>query len=254
MALASGAVLVAFGVIAGFDLYRANGLAQALYSVDVRGVSVEGDLQYFTQESRRLFLFAFTTVDPNRQLPYIRETRVADGQVDRLVRELAGLDLDPETRNVVTKFSAQWQKYGGARDEVIALILEGNTAEAVGFESAHGAPEFEKVRAVMRTLKQRLDQRAARKALMVGQAFFRAGTELSMLFVSTLVFIAGVMRANSEKRRALVALNDANGELTRAQSLEVDRNRILELVGIATNCLGKRRRNASDRLRESPST
>src|SRR5450432_906396 len=67
-----------------YDLKRGIKQAACLYSVGVAGLSVEGDLQAFTQQSRRTLIYALTTSDPNEQIPFVVQARSADKRVIQL--------------------------------------------------------------------------------------------------------------------------------------------------------------------------
>ncbi len=69
-------------IFTGFDLFQAMRRAEDLYSVGMAGLSIEADLQDYTQESRRLFVYALTTKDPNVQLTYGRAVECLRGAYD----------------------------------------------------------------------------------------------------------------------------------------------------------------------------
>src|SRR5579863_7147546 len=87
LAAAVVAPLILFaGVLrAILDLRSSLEQAHSIYDVDVKGLSVEGDLQYQIQESRRRFLqVLIETGDEGRQLAEIQQVRTADLRVSLL--------------------------------------------------------------------------------------------------------------------------------------------------------------------------
>jgi hypothetical protein len=107
--------------------------------VDNAGSQMESDLEYETQESRRAFLYALAATDPDDQLPYVLEARQASQRVDQAVDGLRALCSPEITRNV-ENFERTWKKYDQARDEIMAMILEGNAAGVLGVELKRGQP------------------------------------------------------------------------------------------------------------------
>src|ERR1700735_5108285 len=123
--------VIVLGAIVGSFL-GTRGLNQAvistrdLYRVDTAGLQIESDLEYETQESRRAFLYALAVTDPNDQLPYVAAARQASQRVDQAVNRMLALGT-PEISVEVKTFDSRWKKYDQVRDQIIALILEGES-------------------------------------------------------------------------------------------------------------------------------
>src|SRR5271170_5161340 len=111
--------------------------ARELYRVDTAGSQMESDLEYETQGSRRAFLYALAVTDPNDQLPYVVQARKASQRVNQAVNRLRMLGV-PEITADVENFEGRWKKYDQARDQIISLILVGNSAGALRVESERG--------------------------------------------------------------------------------------------------------------------
>ncbi len=217
--------LLAFAAIAflsiiafvGSDFYSAIGRARALYTVGVLGESVEGDLAYYLQESRRTVTYALTTKDPNAQLPYIDQARSADRDVDRLVGLLLKLDLDGRTRASLKQFIGSRREYLTARDKIIALILTDQNDQALALDLTQSTPAFDRAAERLRQMKVDIDRYSASLSASVLHALYRTLAEFALLLVTTFLFIAAVA-SNFQKRRALETLRVVNQELQMART------------------------------------
>src|SRR5271156_3979267 len=106
-------------VLGARALKQAMSTCQSLYLVDNAGSQIESELEFETQESRREFLYAMATADPNEQLPYIDQARAASDRVGNLAHRIRSLGV-PEIGQWVDGFKLSWEKYGAARDEIVA--------------------------------------------------------------------------------------------------------------------------------------
>src|SRR4029077_3513137 len=127
---------------------------------DIIGSQIEGDLEYLTQESRRAFLYALAVSDPNEQLPYIDEARLASTQVESAAERLHSLRA-PAIDSHADDFERSWKEYGKARDQIVARILEGDAASAVRVEHSDGQPRFAAALESLHQLKATLERRAS---------------------------------------------------------------------------------------------
>jgi diguanylate cyclase (GGDEF)-like protein len=209
-------------VLTGFDLFQAMRRAEDLYSVGMAGLSIEGDLQDYTQESRRLFVYALTTRDPNVQLTYVRAARVADGEVARLHKSFAGLRLSGAAQSTLARLVRDWKNYLEVRDDLIGLILEDQTDLALREELQKGAPLFEQCARRMQELKQLLDQYAREQLMAVRHTYYRCAAEVGMLIVAMILFIGSLRLLSSLKRR--------NQALAEKEIVERQRSSILESI------------------------
>jgi diguanylate cyclase (GGDEF)-like protein len=200
-----------------------------LYRVDTAGSQMESDLEYETQESRRAFLYALAVTDPNDQLPYVVAARQASQRVDQVLNQLRALGIPEITRNV-EDFEHAWNKYDRARDEIMALILVGNSAAALRVESERGQPVFASALASLHALKAGLEVRARTDSLQVNATLGRSMAGLAAFVLSTLLILGLLIKANRSRRQALEALHATNEDLASAQEIERERASILELV------------------------
>jgi diguanylate cyclase (GGDEF)-like protein len=218
--LVLGAVALAGTALAVRDLRRGMNQATSLYSVGVAGLSVEGDLQAFTQQSRRTLIYALTTSDPNEQLPFITQARVADRRVIELHRAFARIDLDGQTREALGEVEDKWRQYQAVRDEIVSLILEGRPREALYLEQKDGAAHFEACARSLQSLKEHLDVYAQLQLLRVQRTYYRSAMEIGMLVLMALLFAV-----------VLLKLTELHREKTRLGELcDRERNLVLQFV------------------------
>jgi diguanylate cyclase (GGDEF)-like protein len=210
-------------------LHQAVARSQDLYLVDTTGSQLESDLEYETQESRRAFLYALAVMDPNEQLPYVAAARKASQQVEETVNRLGGLHA-PAIVRPVEDFERSWKRYDQARDRIIALILEGNTGEALEAESQLGQPTFTAALESLHALKSTLELRARADSEQVNATLWRSMAALAAFVLSTSLIVALLMRAIRARRQALDSLRAAHAALSATQEIETQRASILEMV------------------------
>jgi hypothetical protein len=181
LAVALGCMMVYFILSCARDLQRTAFNSQSLYSKRVIGLSVQGDLQYATQESRRTFLYVLTTDDNQSQLEYVRRVRKADLSVSLLTGKSITLSMGPDEDRRLKDFSARWTAYEVVRDDIIALVLAGRREEAIKLELAAGAREFDQAEEVIRELKTSIEKGAAKEVAATAEVSHRAALELLWL-------------------------------------------------------------------------
>ncbi len=223
-----GLLVLSSASFVGWDFLRAIRQAQSLYSVGILGVSLQGEIQFFTQESRRTVSYALTTNDPNLQLPFVDQARTASQRVDSLVQNLLALDLSQESRNSATHFADRWKEYVSVRDEIIAGILEEEIKQALMLDMHEGVQKFEAASDALHRFKDQLDRDSARQSGNVRNAFYRAAIEMAALLAGTLLFI-GVVARDLEKRKAVEALRAMNRDLRLARETAEKANKALLL-------------------------
>jgi diguanylate cyclase (GGDEF)-like protein len=226
--------VIVLGAILGSFL-GTRGLNQAvistrdLYRVDTAGSQMESDLEYETEESRRAFLYALAVTDPNDQLPYVAAARGASQRVEQAANRLRALGV-PEISSAVESFELTWNKYDEARDDIMALILEGNSAGALRVESEHGQPAFAAALGSLHALKAGLGVRARTDSLQVNATLVRSIVGLAAFVLSTLLILGLLIKANRSRRQALESLHVTNADLAAAKEMEKERASILEMV------------------------
>ena len=217
--------------LTSMDVRRAGERANSLYQVGILGLSVAGDLQYQTQESRRPHLYALTTTDPNKQLPSIDRSREAGLQVDRLLQSASVLDLDLDSRRQLSEFAAAWRSYLTVRDEIISLILEERFDEARSLEEGEGVEHFDRCSLTLHRLKEHVDSFSAERSASLRTTLYRAGVELTLLIGGTFLFIVALAKANSARKNALAELRESHRIVSRSEVMERQRALVLERVG-----------------------
>lgn len=207
--------------------------ARDLYRVDTAGSQMESDLEYETQESRRAFVYALAVTDPNDQLPFVVQARQASQRVDQAVNRLRLLAV-PEITHYVDSFEREWRKYDQARDQIIALILMGNSAAALRAEAERGQPAFASALSSLHALKAGLESSAQADALQVDATLRRSIDGLAAFVLSTLLSLGLLIKANRSRLQALESLHATNEALEAAREMEVQRASILEMVSTHT--------------------
>ena len=230
------AILVAFvGVlIPGQGIWKALEAVNVLQTLAVSAFALQGDLLYHTQESRHRFHFAVVTSDPRQQVLYIRKAQAADTVVQARIDTLLALDLPKERLRGGTEFQKVWRAYLDIRGEVISLILEGRTNEALELESKLGTNSFEKASGALQAMRQDLESHALAQAGLVRSTFMELFVELA---ISTLVLIALALvlarKFRTERDNQRTRERENNEHLARIAHLDLEASRslVLELTG-----------------------
>jgi signal transduction histidine kinase/CheY-like chemotaxis protein len=206
--------VLALGWIVGRDLRQFPDAATSLYTRLARGLDLIDELEFTTQEARRILLYALHTTDANLQLEYAEQSRTAALRVQQLLATHAAIiPIRPGTRGDVETVAHRWREYVIVRDEVIGLILEGSLREGVALDQDQGTARFNGVRAAIATLKARFESDAAVQVSEARIHAERAMRRLLFLVVSALLAAAvGIFLVN---RRA--ALEAVEIELRRAR-------------------------------------
>jgi signal transduction histidine kinase/DNA-binding response OmpR family regulator len=220
-----GLAAVAQAIHLSYSIHDALFEAKALYRVGVTGSSLQGDLQYSLQESRRTLIYALTTNDPNRQLPYIDQARNADLDVERAIDQIGKLDLAPDYRRQIERFAGAWRRYLVIRDEIIALMLTDRPKDAMALDVVQSVPAFEEANRELRMSKAGLDKYAAALSAHLLETFRGTLTGVGMLVLAMLVFSSAVA-GNVHKRRALDKLQAINVQLAAAKEEAEAANRV----------------------------
>jgi diguanylate cyclase (GGDEF)-like protein len=221
---------IAASVLAVRALRQAITGTEDLYRVDTAGLQMESALEYETQESRRSFLYALAITDPNDQLPYIDQARVASERVYDAVRRLDALGA-PEIESCVREFERTWRLYGQARDEIVAHILEGDTRGAVRVERLRGEPAFLAALHDLHQLRSILARHASTQSQQVDRTLRRCAVGLAGFALCTLLIVGLLSKLNRDRLVALESLRASNEALAEQTELEESRAAILEMVG-----------------------
>jgi len=213
------------------DLALAVNRAEKLYSSGLNWMKLYGQLQYRTQESRRRFLYTLVIGDAGARARYIPNIRQADQGVSLTVGKALYLGLNSQANATIRQFAAEWEDYTAIRDDMLALALQGRTAEAVRMETDEGTPAFEKAQATMARVEPLLDAYLSRQRDAVRAAFAGASVGLAALFLTMICFMGAFLWANRKRQSLLASLEETNEALREEQETERQHSRILELIG-----------------------
>ena len=193
-------LLIVFGVEAGLaifimrDLLIAEVEVQRMYTGSVRGLRRIGELQYESQETRRASLYALTTNDGNLQVDYADQSREADRQVKEGISEYLAQARMPREIEVGRRLANDWDAYLKIRDDVLSLILESSTKEAVSVDLTSGVPLFDRVRQDLEQIKRLYDEQASRQLVAAAGSSRRSqvkvidGLGFALLFGSVAIW------------------------------------------------------------------
>jgi PAS domain S-box-containing protein len=194
--------LVCLSVEAVFYLTNARDRAKELYQKCVVGLSVAGDLQYATQESRRVFLYLFTTADNARRLERVEALRKADLRVSLLIGRFIMLKSGSREDEAIHSFEASWNGYLDTRDDIVALALQGRTNEAMALENGSALQTFNTAEYHIKQLESTLSKAAAASSQQISLSMMQAIVALIALTLTLIVFTI-VLAVNSQRYRRL---------------------------------------------------
>jgi PAS domain S-box-containing protein len=183
-------------------LRRAREQTGELYKKTVVGLSVAGDLQYGTQESRRVFLYIFTTNDRTKQLQWIDMVRKADLRVSLLTGRFIMLKSAGREDEAIHSFDDSWNYYLTIRDTVIQLALQGRKAEAMELENGSALQAFDTAESYLQQVESALNKAAAARSGQISLTFTRAILALIALSLALGVFTV-MLSVNGVRYRRL---------------------------------------------------
>jgi signal transduction histidine kinase len=181
-------VVIVVGLFVIRDLHTTNIEAQKMYAGSVLGLHRIGELQYQAQETRRSSFYALTTSDSNLQVEYADQSREADRRVNEGIVEYLRQAHAPHEIELGKRLQRDWTAYLNVRNEVLALILEGSTKEAVTLDLASGVRSFERVRQDLEEIKRLYDEQASERLANVVAASRRFAVRLIGVLAFTLLF------------------------------------------------------------------
>jgi two-component system sensor histidine kinase/response regulator len=207
-----GSTLLFFVLTSTRDLQRAALTSQSLYSKLVLGLSVQGDTQYATQESRLKVLYVLTTEDMPSQLASVDGVRKSDLAVDLLTGKSILMKIGPREDRLLQLFASRWKEYQDDRDTIIALVLGRRRPEAMALE-ARAEREFDQAEAVILELKTAIEKDAGDDAEATTRLFRQAALELTTLLILTVVCVAWLRRTNQRLRQEKARAERQNREI-----------------------------------------
>ncbi len=216
-----------FGVV---QLRRAVVRSQDLYRLDTIGSQVEGDLEFQLQESRRAYLYALATDDPNQQLPFVDAAREADRAARGTIQRLRALQADESITRPIREFEASWQGYIQTRGAVIASILVGDAKRAIELDQREGNVAFAAALQNLHALKHALEEHARAQSAQVDGTLRKCILGLTFFVASTYLIVLALVQLNRSRAGVVRALASSNERLERAQDLDQRRLTILGMV------------------------
>ena len=219
-----GLVLSGSGILAVWDCISATHIVFALSSIGAQGLSIEGDIQYQIQESRRTLLRALTADDDRQRQAFISDSRIADGHAETLINRLRLLHVTGDLEKAARDFALSWSMYLEVRDDVAALILAGRRDDAFRMDVEDGDPAFQQAFERLRLVKENLDRFAVKQAARVRTTVYRAVGELALLSLAALISMLLLAR-NVRHRNVLESMRRLNTELRRATEAAESANR-----------------------------
>ncbi len=210
-----GVAVIGVGWYIVRDLVRANQQVEQMYRGTAQGIDLLGDLQYQTQEVRRIMLYTFTTDDPNLQVEYADQSHAAEARIASLIVEERQQAKSAHLLQAVDKFEQDWAAYLKTRDEVLGTILQGSIKDAVQIDQTTSIPAFNQVRADLQQIKELYKTDAENQLAEVNRSFNRTLYKLVTILFVTLLLAVVVIRT-IQRGRMLRALKRANAELSNA--------------------------------------
>lgn len=205
-------VLLGTGAFIVRDVRRVNQEVSQMYGGLASGLDLLGELQYQTQEARRSMLYALTTANSNLQLEYTDQSRTADTRVYRLIQQELRLADTPQIAETMQRLERNWNDYLNVRDQVIALILEGDAKVAVKLDLGEGQPCFDRVHNDLKELKQVYKEKAEHQLAEVEISSNRSLWKL--IIVLCLTQLSAVIAVRTlEKGKMLHVVQQSEGRL-----------------------------------------
>jgi signal transduction histidine kinase len=200
------------------DLRSANNEVQRMYASSVLGLRRIGSLQYDAQETRRSTLYALSTNDSNLQVVYADQSREADRRVTQGIVEYLQEAKLPRELELGQRLQKDWSDYLSVRNEVLGLILEGSTKEAVTLDLARGIPLFDRVRQSLEETQRLYDEQASQRLLNVANLSHRTVIRLVSVLLCT-ILLAGIFVWVLQKSKMASTLRFAQMQMDFAASV-----------------------------------
>lgn len=221
---------IAGSVIGVVELRQAMVRSQDLYRLDTIGSQIEGDLEFQIQESRRAYLYALASDDPNRQLPFVDAAREADRASRATIQRLRALQAGESITGPIREFELSWDRYAHTRDSVIAGILVGDIMSAIDLDEREGNRAFAAALQNLHALKHALEEHARAQSAQVDRTLHKCILGLGFFVIATYSIVLALLRLNRSRAGVVRALASSNQRLEHAQELDERRLGILGMV------------------------
>jgi signal transduction histidine kinase len=228
--------VVVIGILALRDLRAANAEAREMYNRSVHGLRRIAEMQYEAQETRRCTLYALTTTDSNLQVQYADQSRDADQEVKNGIAEFRRQADTPFEEELGNRLESEWGAYLQLRDEVLALILEGSTAEAVHMDLTGGVPAFERVRQDLLQVQRLYDEDAVVGQAQLALSSRRSAVKLILILSSTFL-VATLAVIMIQRSRELIAIQLARLQMEFVASMSHELRTPLAVLSSAADNL-----------------
>lgn len=209
---------------AGVSLHRALAAVRMLVSLGTTGTNALRGIQQEAQRSRRAVLDVLAAEDSGGRSVHVAEARATDRRISVHFQKLIDLNPSEGMREKVAAWQNDWSSYATVRDRVTSLALEGKLGEARALEDGPSSAAFEHAEANMQAIELSLADLFGQQQATVNTGLREAVAELGSLATATILFV-GTLIWSRRKQRKLIGLQ------SRAEQLERERGRILEMAG-----------------------
>jgi PAS domain S-box-containing protein len=217
--MASLLVLVAVCCVGAFviiDLSRSYHQARRNYQDAIRGLELVGQLQYQMQEARRIVLYALATKDSNKQVEYADESRAADAEAAKTLKQTLRLAESAHEATSIQQLEVDWKTYLEVRDALIADILEGRPKAAVDRDLVEGVPTFNAVRDDLRAVQVQFKGKTDR-LLKEAEGSFQASLLRLILMLGLTVGLAAAAVKVIQKSSLLRVVTASEAQLRQSR-------------------------------------
>jgi len=204
------------------------------YTIDVRGIRLEGDLQLAMQQSRSSFLGALLAAsehpaeNDSAQKDFaasfaarMRSMRAHDAAI--AVAESSLDQLGGDARSYQQQFHPRWEQFTTQRDKLLAAAMHGGPDEAHALDAGMGAKAFLPAQQSVQDAEAALEASAAGKIREASKALDLAKRELLVVIVIKLIVVSLLIwldwkrvRAERQLRRATRKLRATEDSFQRA--------------------------------------
>jgi PAS domain S-box-containing protein/diguanylate cyclase (GGDEF)-like protein len=182
------------------------------YSVQVRGIRLEGDMQLQMQQGRRDFLRALlatgTHEDPTGKIASMHTNDAAIVLSEARLNQLAG-----DTRTYQQQFHGRWEQYKAQRDKLLAAALHAGPGAAAKLDAGLATDAFVPAEQSVQSAEVALEASVAGKIREASRALGAAKTELLVVIVVKLAIVCLIFWMDWTRIRTERLLRRANREL-----------------------------------------